>query len=74
MERNNAYRGGLVATARRTAFLMTMMTTAIIAVHVTEKRHAMTDGTERTAQCFAFLKMMTYEATILVTTKAAKSV
>lgn len=69
-----AYRGGLVTSAKRTVFHMTMMTMAIIAVRLTEIKHAIMDGTERTARCFVFLKMMTSGAIILVTSMAAKSV
>lgn len=74
MVQKNAYSGGLVTSAKHTVFLTTMMTTAITAVRLTEIKHATMDGTERTARCFVFLKMMTYGAITLAMSMAAKSV
>ena len=72
MARRTAYRGGLVASAARTAFLTTMMTTDITPAHMTEVRPASMDGMARTALCFVFLKMMMNAAITLVTKREAK--
>jgi len=73
MARKNAFRGGLVPIVACTAFLTTMMITAITPVRMTEVRRAMTAGMARTAPCTVFLKTTTCEAITPVTKTATKS-
>ena len=72
MARKSAYRGGLVPSVRRTAFLTTTLTAGITTVRMTEVRCAFMDGTARTARCFVFLKMTTNEGITRATTRATK--
>ena len=61
MARKLAYRGGLVLSVSRTAFLMTTMTTDTTPVRMTEVRRAKLGGMVRTARSSVFLEMMTCE-------------
>lgn len=71
MARRTVYRGGLVSSVKRTAFLTTMTTTGITAVHLTEVRPVLTDGLARIARCSVFPEM-TNEGITFATRKVIK--
>ena len=71
MVRRTVYRGGLVLSVKRTAFLTLMTTTGITAVPLTEVRPVLMDGLARIARCSVPPEMMN-EGITLATRKVTK--
>lgn len=71
MVRRTVYRGGLVTSVKRTAFLTTMTTTDITAVRLAEVRRVLMDGLAGIARCSVFPEM-TKEGITLATRRVTK--